>query len=67
MGKEDIIKKAKEIETYDISILPEDDCCVRFLPKNPKIKADIREILEEEKKLSLDVTEEDLQTLYIEQ
>ncbi len=67
LDKEDIIKKAKEIETYDISILPEDDCCVRFLPKNPKIKADIREILEEEKKLSLDITEEDLQTLYIEQ
>jgi len=64
--KEDIIKKAKEIETYDISILPEDDCCIRFLPKNPATKADIKEILEEESKFSLDIKKEDLQTLYIE-
>ncbi len=64
--KEEIIKKAKEIETYDISILPEDDCCIRFLPKNPATKADIKEILEEESKFSLDIKKEDLQTLYIE-
>ena len=33
--KVDIIKKAKEIGTYDISIRPFEDCCTIFDPKNP--------------------------------
>ena len=33
--KDEIIKVAKEIDTYDLSILPYEDCCTVFLPKNP--------------------------------
>jgi len=51
--KEDIIKKAKEIGTYEISILPHEDCCARFVPKHPEIKADLKEVREAEKKLEV--------------
>lgn len=38
MDKLEIIQIAKEIDTYDISILPFEDCCTVFQPKNPKTK-----------------------------
>ncbi|MBZ9572864.1 tRNA 4-thiouridine(8) synthase ThiI [Patescibacteria group bacterium] len=54
MDKEDIIKKAKEIGTFDTSILPAEDCCQRFLPKHPETKAGLREVKKEEEKLEVD-------------
>ena len=51
--KIEIIKKAKEIGTYEISILPYEDCCARFLPKHPETKANLKEIEKAEKNLSL--------------
>ncbi len=39
--KEDIIKLSKEIDTYDISIRPYEDCCTIFTPKNPKTKPNL--------------------------
>src|SRR5699024_2123262 len=33
--KEEIIKHAKKIGTYDISIRPYEDCCTVFVPKSP--------------------------------
>lgn len=36
MDKSDIIRIAKEIETYEISIRPYEDCCTVFVPDNPK-------------------------------
>ena len=38
MDKVDIIKESKRIGTYDISILPYEDCCTIFTPKNPVTK-----------------------------
>ncbi|MFC0333705.1 tRNA uracil 4-sulfurtransferase ThiI [Paenibacillus sepulcri] len=35
MDKEDIIRIAKRIGTYETSILPFEDCCTLFLPKSP--------------------------------
>ncbi len=52
--KEEIIKKAKKIGTYDISILPEEDCCVRFLPKHPETKGAISLAIKEEKELDIE-------------
>ena len=37
LDKLDIIKIAKTIETYDISILPYEDCCTIFVPDHPVI------------------------------
>ncbi len=50
LDKIDIIKKAKEIGTYDISIRPFEDCCTIFTPKNPKTKPHLKECLYLEKK-----------------
>lgn len=49
--KEDIIHTAKTIGTYEISILPEEDCCTVFLPKNPATKPKMEKILGQESKL----------------
>ena len=52
--KIDIIKIAKKINTYDISIRPYDDCCTFFSHKNSKIKPNIKKILLYEKKINYD-------------
>lgn len=49
--KEDIIDTAKRIGTYEISIVPEEDCCTVFLPKNPATKPRLEKVLAEERKL----------------
>jgi len=36
--KEEIMSVAKKIGTYETSILPYEDCCTVFLPKNPVIR-----------------------------
>ncbi len=51
--KQEIINKAKQINTYSISILPHADCCARFLPKHPAIRVKIREICKAESKIDL--------------
>ena len=53
MDKEDIIKVANEIETFKTSILPYEDCCTVFLPKNPVIRPTIEKCLKEESKLDI--------------
>ncbi|MCQ2794546.1 MAG: tRNA 4-thiouridine(8) synthase ThiI [Bacilli bacterium] len=50
MDKLDIIKIAKQINTYDISIRPYEDCCTIFAPKNPKTKPRLHEVLFYEEK-----------------
>ena len=40
LDKEEIIITSKEIDIYEISILPYEDCCVLFSPKHPVLRAD---------------------------
>ena len=47
--KEEIIKIAKQIGTYEICIGPE--VCDCLGPKNPATRSDLKEVLEEEAKL----------------
>ena len=54
MDKEEIMKISKDIGTYETSILPYEDCCTVFLPKNPVIKPTIERCLREEEKLNID-------------
>lgn len=54
MDKQEITEIAKQIGTYDLSILPYEDCCTLFVPKSPttnpnlwvvqKIEASIRDL-----------------------
>ena len=56
--KQDIIKLAKDIGTYDTSIEPHSDCCSLFVPKHPETKAKLSDVLAIEKKLKLNILEE---------
>jgi len=42
--KEEIIQTARKLDTYDISILPYEDCCTVFTPKHPKTKPHLEEV-----------------------
>jgi thiamine biosynthesis protein ThiI len=44
MNKEDIVNRAKEISTYEISIEPYQDCCSFFVPIHPETKADLQTV-----------------------
>lgn len=57
--KVDIIDIAKDIETYETSILPFEDCCTVFLPKHPVTKPRLRDILFSEEALEVDTLIED--------
>mgnify|MGYP004522419981 FL=1 len=47
-----IIKIAKDIDTYDISTLPYEDCCTIFLPRHPVINPKLTKAIEEEQKIN---------------
>ncbi|HPF18965.1 MAG: tRNA uracil 4-sulfurtransferase ThiI [Bacillota bacterium] len=51
MDKVDIIETAKQIGTFETSILPYEDCCSVFLPKHPLTKPKLEDILSSEAKL----------------
>ena len=54
MDKEEIIVTAREIGTFETSILPYEDCCTVFLPKNPVIRPDLALIEAAESKLDVE-------------
>ncbi|MCD8203970.1 MAG: tRNA 4-thiouridine(8) synthase ThiI [Coprobacillus sp.] len=54
LDKEEIIRLAGKIGTYEISIRPFEDCCTIFAPKNPKTAPKLDEIKKFEEKLELD-------------
>lgn len=54
MDKSDIIDIAQEIGTYDISIVPEEDCCSVFAPKKPITKPKLERIEKSEEKLDIE-------------
>lgn len=47
--KLEIIDISKKIDTYDISILPYEDCCTVFVPRHPIINPNLNTCLEMEK------------------
>lgn len=51
--KEDIIKIAEEIGTFEISKLPCKDTCSMFTPKNPELKASVKDVQDAEKHLDI--------------
>ncbi len=54
MDKEEIVTRAKEIGTFDTSILPYEDCCTVFVPKHPATRPKIEKIADSEKVLEID-------------
>lgn len=54
MDKTEIMDRAKEIGTYETSILPYDDCCSVFAPTHPLINPKLDSILISEGKLNVE-------------
>lgn len=54
MDKVDIIRIAEDIETYETSILPFEDCCTVFLPKHPVTKPKVEDIKKSEEALDVE-------------
>ena len=48
LNKEEIVRKAEAIGTYEISIEPYDDCCSFFVPIHPETKADLKTVRQSE-------------------
>ena len=54
MDKEEIVRIARHIGTFDTSILPYEDCCTVFTPRHPKTKPDVNEVREIESVLDIE-------------
>ncbi len=52
--KDETIEISHKIGTYETSILPFEDCCTVFLPKNPVIKPKLERVKAEEDKLDVE-------------
>ena len=44
MDKEDIVRIARDIGTFDTSILPYEDCCTVFTPRHPRLRPTPEEV-----------------------
>ncbi len=54
MDKTEIMELARQIGTYETSILPYDDCCSVFAPQNPLIKPKLCSIQKSEENLNIE-------------
>jgi thiamine biosynthesis protein ThiI len=52
--KNEIVKLARQIGTYEISIQPDQDCCSLFVPKHPETRSRLEQITEIESNLQVD-------------
>ncbi|MGE5679190.1 MAG: tRNA uracil 4-sulfurtransferase ThiI [Pseudomonadota bacterium] len=54
MDKVDIMDISRNIDTYETSILPYEDCCTIFVPKHPKTRPRLAEIKKSEESLDFE-------------
>ncbi|MBQ3040062.1 MAG: tRNA 4-thiouridine(8) synthase ThiI [Clostridia bacterium] len=54
MDKEEIIRIARQIGTFETSTLPFEDCCTVFTPRHPKTRPELEKVIEEQNHLPFD-------------
>lgn len=54
LDKEEIVVRARQIGTFEVSTLPYEDCCAMFTPKHPDTRPNLKDILHEENKLDVE-------------
>ena len=59
MDKEEIVRTARKIGTFETSILPYEDCCTVFTPRHPKTHPKLEEITEAEAALDIEALVEE--------
>lgn len=52
LDKLEIMQIARKIDTYDISIIPYEDCCTVFVPRHPAINPKLDTVIDEENKFN---------------
>ncbi len=62
MDKEEIVRLARKIGTFETSILPYEDCCTVFTPRHPRLRPLPGEIEEAESRLDMERLVEDAVT-----
>ena len=66
LDKSEIIDIARDIETYETSILPYEDCCTLFLPKHPVTRPKLENIERSEENIDIEtLVEEAIETMKI--
>ena len=53
MDKQEIIDQARRIGSFEISSIPDQDCCQLFVPKHPATKSTLREVEDDESRLDV--------------
>ena len=54
MDKEDIVKIARQIGTFETSTLPYEDCCTVFTPRHPRTRPELEKVIEQQNRLDFD-------------
>jgi tRNA uracil 4-sulfurtransferase len=54
MDKDEIIAEAQRLGTYQVSIVPDQDCCTLFTPRHPATKARVEDVERAERELPID-------------
>lgn len=54
MDKEEIMDEARRLGTYPISIIPDQDCCTLFTPRNPQTRGRLEQVEAAERALPID-------------
>ena len=57
MDKEEIVRYARKIGTFETSILPYEDCCTVFTPRHPKTKPRLGEVRDAESRVDIEALE----------
>jgi len=59
MDKNDIVKIARKLGTFETSILPYEDCCTVFTPRHPRTKPKLADVLKAESVLDVNALVEE--------
>jgi thiamine biosynthesis protein ThiI len=54
MDKEEIVRVARQIGTFETSILPFEDCCTVFTPRHPRTKPELEKVQAQEAALDIE-------------
>ncbi len=54
MDKQEIVNEARKINTFEISSIPDEDCCQLFVPRHPATKASLGDVESAESVLDLE-------------
>ncbi|MGI6202034.1 MAG: tRNA uracil 4-sulfurtransferase ThiI [Eubacteriales bacterium] len=59
MDKDEIVTRARQIGTFETSVLPYEDCCTVFMPRRPKTRPELKKVLAQESKYDYKTLEDE--------